>query len=74
MTGAGQSRSPEQRRRGYSRPKPLHVHPATYVPMSAKDEERMIAALSELLAPLFDEHGRLRPDPDDAGDDRPDPA
>jgi hypothetical protein len=35
----------------------LRVHPPTFVPLSAEDEKRAMAAFAELLAPLFDEAG-----------------
>jgi len=39
-------------RRRY-RTKPVVVHPAILVPLSAEDEQRALGALAELLAPLF---------------------
>ncbi len=57
-------------RRGYQKAKPLVVHPATFVPLSEQDEQRAIAALAELLAPLFNDRGELRPDPAETAADR----
>lgn len=51
-----------KRRRAYATRAPLRVHPPTFVPLSAEDEKRAMAAFAELLAPLFDEAGQLRPE------------
>jgi hypothetical protein len=47
-------------RRRYST-KLLVVHPAEFVPLAPSDEQRALAALAELLAPLFTADGQLRP-------------
>lgn len=51
-----------KRRRAYATRAPLRVHAPTFVPLSAEDEKRAMAAFAELLAPLFDEAGQLRPE------------
>ena len=52
-------------RRRYST-KPLVVQPAEFVPLSSSDEQRALAALGELLAPLFTANGH--PQPAEEGD------
>lgn len=53
-----------RRRRYRSARGPLVVHPSQFVALSPEDEQRALAALAELLAPLF----RPRPgDQDDEG-------
>jgi hypothetical protein len=47
-------------RRRY-RTEPLIVQPAEFVPLSPSDERRALAALAELLAPLFTLDSQIRP-------------
>ncbi|MGH3264668.1 MAG: hypothetical protein ACRDNS_22060 [Trebonia sp.] len=52
-----QSNSSGSQRRGYTASSPLVVHPPTFVPLPPEDEQRALAALAELLAPLFTDPG-----------------
>lgn len=55
-------------RRRY-RTKALLVQAPEFVALSEKDEERAIAALSELLAPLFNADGSIRSEAEEAPHD-----
>ncbi|MHB1613719.1 MAG: hypothetical protein ACYCYA_05255 [Actinomycetes bacterium] len=65
MTRPAAATSQGGTRRRYTTRAPLVVHPATFVPLSAEDEKRAMAAFAELLAPLFTETGQLKPDTED---------